>query len=130
MAGIYVAGGHLSALIKRLFWKWALTDNPKCSKCKGPMHLEREHLYLLPISFDEEHEESAEYYLSNAVRIDSGEEIPTGRRACYINVFRCDDCSHREISVVDFLKVREDELPKSAGCYPYEQFEEFLSEGM
>lgn len=117
----------MSALVKRLFWNWALTDDPKCSKCKGSMQTESTYLYLLPISFGAEHEECAEYYLNNAVPIDDVEDIPTGRRACYIKVLRCSDCSRREVSVIDFLKVREDEVPKSAGCYPYEPFREFLN---
>lgn len=130
MAGIYVVGGHLNALIKRLFWKWALTDDPQCGKCKGLMQTENTYFYLLPISFGAEHEESAEYYLNNAVPINDIEDIPTGRRACCIKVLRCCDCSQREVSVIDFLKVREDEVPKSAGRYSYEQFREFLSKRM
>lgn len=125
--GMIVIRGHLKAFARRLFWNWALTDEAKCSKCKGLMQTESTYLYLLPISFGVEHEECAEYYLNNAVPINDEEEIPTGRRACYIKVLRCGDCSRREVSVIDFLKVREDEVPKSAGRYPYEQFQEFLN---
>lgn len=118
---------HLEAIGRRLFWKWALTDDPKCSKCKGSMQMESENLYVLPVSFGDEHPENAEYYIKNAVQIADEQEIPTGRRACYIRVFRCGDCGFRNVSVIDFLKVREDQLLKGAACYTYEEFRDFLS---
>ncbi len=37
---------------------------------------------------------------------------------------RC--CGHKKVSVVDFLKVRENELVKEGDIYPYEKFREFL----
>ena len=74
----------------------------------------------------QEHEESAEYYISNAKRIESEEQIPNGNRACRMYVFQCQDCGHKMVSVVDFLKVRENELIKGGDIYPYEKFQYFF----
>lgn len=123
---VRVLGHHLGALAKHLFWNAAFTDDPKCTRCKGPMQMEKENLYVLPVSFGETHKECAEYYLNNAARIGTLQDIPTGRRACFIRVFRCATCGYRDVTVIDFLKVREEMVPKSAGCYEYEQFRGFL----
>lgn len=52
--------------------------------------------------------------------------IPTGRRACCFHLFQCDSCSNRSISVVDFLKVRDQKLIKGGDVYPYEKFSSML----
>lgn len=98
----------------------------KCKKCKGKMVDTACFLYLIPVQFDQEHEESAEYYISNATRIDHEEQIPSGNRACRMYVFQCQECGHQMVSVVDFLKVRETELIKGGNMYPYEKFQHFF----
>lgn len=40
-------------------------------------------------------------------------------------VFQCQSCGHKKVSVVDFLKVRDNELVKGGDIYPYEKFREF-----
>ena len=76
--------------------------------------------------FDEGHEESAAYYLNHTVPIESEDDIPTGRRACYIYVFQCGNCTNRLISVVDFLKVRDQFVVKGGDTYPYEDFKSYI----
>lgn len=100
----------------------------KCKQCKGKMVDTTSYLYLLPAHFDEEHEENAEYYLNNARQIESTEQIPSGNRACRMFIFQCQSCGHKIVSVVDFLKVREDELVKGGDIYPYEKFQTFFKE--
>ncbi len=98
----------------------------KCKKCKGDMVNTVSYLYLLPLIFDHGHEESAQYYLQKAIKIDSMEQIPKGNRACYMNVFQCQNCADKLVSIVDFLKVREDAVIKGGGVYPYELFDAFF----
>ena len=99
----------------------------KCKMCKGKMVDTTSYLFLIPAKFDDEHEESAEYYINNATRIENEEQIPNGNRACRMYLFQCQDCGHKMVSVVDFLKVRENQLIKGGDLYPYEKFEDFLT---
>lgn len=94
--------------------------------CKGKMINVISYLYLIPVHFDEEHEESVAYYLNNAVSIESMEQIPNGNRACYMHVFQCQDCARRVVSVVDFLKVRDNVVIKGGDIYPYEEFQKLF----
>jgi hypothetical protein len=98
----------------------------KCKQCKGVMTSNEQYLALLPLRFDESHDESAAYYLNHTTPIESEDEIPTGCRACYINVFRCGSCSNKVISVIDFLKVRDEYLIKGGDTYPYEDFRAYI----
>ena len=98
----------------------------KCEQCKTKMEDVSSYLYLIPVHIDDKHEESAEYYIKNAIPIQSKEQIPTGNRACYMYVFQCPQCGHRKVSIVDFLNVRGQELVKGGDIYPYEKFEQFF----
>lgn len=98
----------------------------KCAKCKGKMVDTISYLYLIPAKFDDVHEESADYYINNAMKIESEEQIPNGNRACRMFVFQCQNCGHKIVSVVDFLKVRECELVKCGDVYPYDTFKNFF----
>lgn len=121
-----------SAVTKLLGWvgyfiaKNANTETIKCRQCKSVMTSNKQYLSLLPVFFDEEHEESAEYYLNQTIPIESEEEIPTGRRACYFHVFQCENCTNRLVSVVDFLKVRDQFVVKGGEIYPYEKFKSYI----
>lgn len=102
------------------------SETIKCKQCKGVMTSRKQFLALLPVFFDEEHEESAAFYQNNTVPIETEEEIPTGRRACYIHVFQCGSCGNKLISVVDFLKVRDQMSIKGGDTYPYEEFRSYI----
>lgn len=113
-------------LLYRALLKHSEKSIEKCSQCKGKMVDTTSYLYLLPVHFGDEHEESAEYYLNNARQIENTEQIPNGTRACRMFLFQCQSCGHKIVSVVDFLKVREDELVKGGDIYPYEKFQTFF----
>ena len=98
----------------------------KCKACKGKMAEAGEHLYLLPVKVDAKHEESAEYYIRNAKKIRSVDEIPAGTRACRMFIFECQNCGNKIVSVVDFLRVRDDEVLEGGDIYPYEKFKDFF----
>ena len=101
-------------------------ETQKCKKCKGEMIAVKSYEYLIPARFDEEHEESVDYYIQNVKPIKDSSEIPAGNRACYIHLFQCQGCGHKNVSVVDFLKVRDQEILKGGDIYPYEDFKYFL----
>lgn len=115
----------LPPLLRR-YIKNAEKKGDKCDCCKGKMLVTRTFLYLIPSSFDHEHEWSAEYYIKYATPIENETQIPTGNKACRMHVLQCQGCSHREVRVVDFLKVREEEIMKGSAVFPYEKFEAFL----
>ena len=92
------------------------------------MQPEASYLYLLPSYLDDAHVEDLDYYLKNAVPIAELTDIPSGRRACYFNVFRCPACTHREVSLIDFLHVRGETLLKGAEECPYEKVQSFFME--
>lgn len=113
-------------LIMVLIIRFANTETQKCKKCKGVMTAVESFLYLIPVYFDDEHEESAQYYIQNAKPISDDSQIPSGNRACYLHVFQCQNCGHKNISIVDFLKVREKQVIKGGEIYPYGEFEHFI----
>lgn len=114
-------------LILRILLKSAEKRAEICEICKGKMVDTTCYMYLIPVKFDDDHEESAEYYIKNGTRIDSTDQIPNGNRACRMYVFQCQSCGHKMVSVVDFLKVRENELVKGGDIYPYEKFQDFFN---
>ena len=104
---------------------------PETSRSSGSTNLMQRTMTSLQFffvwaGFDEGHEESAAYYLNHTVPIESEDDIPTGRRACYIHVFQCGNCTNRLISVVDFLKVRDQFVVKGGDTYPYEDFKSYI----
>ena len=60
--------------------------------------------------------------------IESLDQIPNGKCACYMYVFQCQGCGYKEVSIVDFLQVLDNMIVKGGGTYPYETFREFLSQ--
>ena len=93
------------------FGDFYMKDNvitPNCKACRirmektGPARL-----FLLPCWHGESYQPSAEYYLRNCSGPIAGvEEIPTGRRACRVQLCRCPQCGVRRVMVQDFLQVR------------------------
>uniref|UniRef100_UPI00405675DD hypothetical protein n=1 Tax=Acetatifactor sp. TaxID=1872090 RepID=UPI00405675DD len=123
---LIVFGRIFLPLFLRLYVKRAEKKGDICDKCKGKMVTTHTSLYLIPVTFDQEHDQSAEYYIRNARLIQSEEQIPAGNRACRMQVLLCENCGCREVVVTDFLRVREQELLKGAEVFPYEQFAEFF----
>lgn len=113
-------------IVLHFYVKYADTDTQKCKNCKGTMVAGEHFLFLLPLHFDEKYKPSPEYYKENMVQIYSEAEIPEGRRACHLYVFQCRDCGYKNVSVIDFLRVRDNEVLKESDIYPYEDFREYL----
>ena len=101
-------------------------DKTRCKKCKTNMDIIVSKLYLIPAFFEDEHEESPAYYLENAQEIATEEDIPSGRRACYMKVFRCPSCGIRHVEVSEFLRTSTMKTLHNFGIYEYEQLQELL----
>ncbi len=113
-------------LLQRAAEKRAEKSVYRCKQCNYQMADTASYLFLIPAHFDEDHEESIHYYIRNARPIENTNQIPTGNRACRMSISQCQSCGYREVAVLDFLKVRDMELPKSGDIYPYEQFGDFF----
>lgn len=125
--GLDLANRFFIPLLNKLILKGSEKLGNKCKICKEKMIETQSDLYLIPARIDDVHEESSAYYLKNATPIQDRDQIPTGNRACIITVYRCPSCGYRDVSVVDFLRVRDMEIIKGGDVYPYEEFKDFLS---
>lgn len=95
-----------------------------CRKCQAPAVKSsyRTFLFLIPASFDQVYEDPEGYLSRNMKPIAGKEQIPTGRRACWLEVFTCTKCDERQVRIRDFLQVRGEEYLKGTYILPYESF--------
>lgn len=95
-----------------------------CIHCKGTAVKEPYGpcLFLLPLHFGETYEDSEEFLRRNMKPINSKEQIPTGMRACWLDVYRCRRCDKRQVQITDFLDVRGEENVKKCYNFSYETF--------
>lgn len=117
--------GRIFQLIKYAIMKILMRTEEKCSKCKGPIEQVGEiKLYLIDAYIDQEHPETIAFY-QKSQRIMDDNSIPSGRRACYMQAFKCNNCGRHFINVVDFLKVRDSEIIKGGTEFTYSEMGEF-----
>lgn len=95
-----------------------------CIHCKGTAEKEAgaSYLFLIPVHFGEVYENPEEYLLTHMAPIEGKEQIPTGMRACRLEVYRCSACDRRQVEITDFLNVRGEESVKGSYEFPYEPF--------
>lgn len=95
-----------------------------CIHCRGTAVKESYGpcLFLLPIHFGETYEDSEDYLLHHMRPIYGKEQIPTGMRACWLEVYRCERCDKRQVKITDFLDVRGEENIKGSYVFSYEAF--------
>ena len=60
--------------------------------------------------------------------IKSKEQIPTGLRACRLEVYRCSTCDKRQVEITDFLNVRGEEAVKGHYEFSYDSFAGLIEE--
>lgn len=84
------------------------------------------YLFLIPVSFGEIYEEPEKYLLSHMRPIAGKEQIPTGMRACYVEVYSCTGCDKKHVVVKDFLQVRGEDHIKEIHEFAYEPFRPLL----
>lgn len=85
------------------------------------------YLFLLPISFGAKYEDAQNYLLTHMKPILGKEEIPSGRRACHVEVCQCSKCGKKQVQVTDFLQVRGEETLEGTYHFPLEPFQPLLS---
>ena len=70
-----------------------------CRKCQAPAvkSSTRTYLFLIPASFEQEYGDPEGYLSRNMKPIAGKEQIPTGRRACWLEVFTCTKCDERQV---------------------------------
>ncbi len=84
------------------------------------------YLFLIPVSFGETYENAEKYLLSHMKPIAGKEKIPTGMRACYVEVYNCSRCDKKHVVVKDFLQVRGEDYIKGTYEFAYEPFRPLL----
>ena len=79
-----------------------------CVYCKNTTFKDspKKYLFLLPISFGTTYEDAEHYLPSHLMPIMGTDHIPTGRRACWVELYRCGRCGKEQVTVTDFLLVR------------------------
>lgn len=82
----------------------------------------KKHLFLLPVSFGETYENAEQYLPSHLKPIMGTNHIPTGRRACWVELYSCSKCRKEQVTVTDFLLVRGQEDVKATYILPCEPF--------
>lgn len=83
-------------------------------------------LFLLPVFFGEQYEDAENYLLSHMAPITGKEQIPGGRRACYVEVHSCSQCDKKQVVITDFLQVRGEDYIKGNYIFSYEKFRPLL----
>lgn len=99
-----------------------------CIYCKAdaPRISQDTYLFLIPIFFGDTYEDAQNYLLSNMKPIGGTEQIPTGMRACYVEVYLCPRCDKKHVAVRDFLRVRGEDHIQRIYRFPYEAFRPLL----
>ena len=99
-----------------------------CLKCKAaaPKISQYPYLFLIPVSFGDVYSDAENYLRTHMMPIMDKRQIPTGRRACKVEVFECPRCNNRQVEITDFLQVRGEECPKSYYNFAYESFRPLL----
>lgn len=95
-----------------------------CIYCKAdaPRISQHTYLFLLPVFFGATYEDAQNYLLSHMKPIRGTEQIPTGMRACYVEVYLCPRCDKKHVAVRDFLRVRGEDHIQRIYRFPYEPF--------
>ena len=99
-----------------------------CMYCKAAaaVLVTPQYLFRLPVSFGARYEDPEQYLLSHMRPILSKKQIPTGQRACRVEVCRCGRCQKQQVVITDFLQVRGGESVKSTYVFPLETFQPLL----
>lgn len=108
---------------ERLLWNKPIARGermPRCDTCRTRMQRKgAPRLFLLPVYNDKSYEFSAGYYAKSCRPLSRAEDIPVGQRACRMWPLACPACGARAVLVVDFLRVRGQEVPEAAVVCEY-----------
>lgn len=108
---------------ERLLWSKPIARGertPRCDMCKARTQRKgAPRLFLIPVFNDKNYDLSAEYYAKSCRPLSRVEDIPVGQRACRMWPLVCPECGARAVLVVDFLRVRGQEVPEAAVVCDY-----------
>lgn len=95
-----------------------------CMKCKAAASRvsQYRYLFLIPISFGDTYSDAENYLRTHMHPIMNKNQIPTGQRACWIDIFECSRCGTKQVDITDFLQVRGEEYAKAYHKFAYESF--------
>lgn len=101
-----------------------------CMYCKAAAAKisKREYLYLIPAFFGDKYDNEESYLRSNMQPIMSKSQIPSGQRACRVEVYICSKCDKKQVGITDFLQVREEEYIKGGYVFAYESFRHLIED--
>ena len=101
-----------------------------CIKCKAaaPKTTQYPYLFLIPVSFGDTYDNAENYLRTHMVPIPGKQQIPTGQRACKVEVFDCPNCGGRQVEITDFLQVRGEDYAKGYYDFAYEEFRPLLEQ--
>lgn len=99
-----------------------------CIYCKAaaPKSSKREYLFLIPVFFGDQYDDAENYLRSHMKPIMGKDQIPTGQRACKVEIYRCSKCDKELVEITDFLQVRGAEYVKGGYVFAYESFRHLL----
>ena len=99
-----------------------------CMDCKAAASrvVTPPYLFLLPVSFDAKYEDPENYLLSHMKPILGKDQIPSGRRACHMEVYQCGKCGRKQVVITDFLQVRGRENPEGTYIFAHEAFQPLI----
>ncbi|MBD5542090.1 MAG: hypothetical protein HDR00_13060 [Lachnospiraceae bacterium] len=99
-----------------------------CIYCKAAASRvsQQQYLFLLPVFFGQQYDNAEKYLLSNMAPIMGREQIPSGRRACYVEIHSCSQCDKKQVVIRDFLQVRGEDYIKGNYVFAYEKFRPLL----
>ena len=86
----------------------------------------KKYLFLLPVSFGTKYADAKHYLPTHLRPIMGTDQIPTGKRACWVERYSCNRCGREQVMVTDFLLVRGTEDVKGTYVLPYEPFQKLI----
>lgn len=127
IAGVIVAAIVMGRSVVRDYLR-VKKNGSTCMYCKAEAAkaLPQTYLFLLPVSFGDTYEDAEKYLLTHMVPIMGREQIPSGRRACKIEVHSCSKCGKKQVIIEDFLLVRGEDYLKEYYVFSYEKFRPLL----
>ena len=84
------------------------------------------YLFLIPVTFGNHYSDPEKYLLKNMSPIMSKQQIPTGQRACKVDVFSCPRCNKLMVEITDFLQVRGEECSEEYHIFDHDPFRPLL----
>ena len=87
-----------------------------------------EYLFLIPVFFGDKYDDEENYLPTHMTPIRGKDQIPSGQRACRVEVYLCPRCDKKQVHITDILMVRGEEYTKGAYVFAYEPFSRLIAD--